>query len=618
MSNIKKKDNHSAKANPAKGQSKHVGAVFWPQNWVPALILVLLPLLLYAGAMQFGYVLDDKLVLSENKFVQKGTKGVSDIFANESFTGFLGQQEVLVAGARYRPLSIATFAIEHQLFGVNPGLSHFFNILLYGLTALLIYRLLHLVAPPSKDTKWYLGLPFVAALLFALHPLHTEVVANIKGRDEILALLLALASAYYLLRVLDGSGKAWQGWWAGGLFLLAILAKENAITFLAIVPLLALIHAKPSLKSLGKHMLPFVVATVAYLVIRRSVLGFLFDGGQEITNLMNNPFVDASGSEKSATISLTLAWYLKLLVFPHPLTHDYYPYHVPLVTWGDWRAILGVAAHVGLLGIAVWSWRKEKLISFAILYYLATLSLVSNILFPVGTFMNERFLYMPSLAFCIVLAWLLTQKLPQWLGNKPQLASGIAFVVLGGLALGYGFRTVTRVPAWENTLTLNSASILISDKSAYSNNYYAYALYLEAEKEQNGIIKRKMLQEALPYVEKSLKIFPEYTDALGTKTGIMVGFFQTDGRIEPLLTWFETVLKSRHFPYIDIVLEDLIAYGQHRIELNYFLQEVGYNHFWVAKGDKERAGKYLQMLKTIDPANPNVDLAISNIQNGIR
>ncbi len=615
------KSNTTAAKAKSKEASKSLnagfGQGFWAQNWKAALALLVLPMLLYFGALRLGYVLDDKLVLSENKFVQKGTKGIKDIFSHDSFTGYLGTQQNIVTGARYRPLSIATFAMEHQVFGVAPGMSHFINILLYGLTALLIFRLLSMLVKQDAEQAWYLRLPFVAALLFALHPLHTEVVANIKGRDEILALLLALASAYYLLRALETS-KGWQAWWAGGLFLLAVLAKENAITFLAVVPLLALAFSGADLKKIAMRTLPFLVATVLYLVIRRSVIGFLLDGDQEVMSLMNNPFLEATGTQRYATVSLTLAWYLKLLVVPHPLTHDYYPYHVPLVQWTDWRAIVGIGSHIALIGVAAWAWRRERLVSFAILYYMLTLSLVANVLFQVGTFMNERFLYMPSLAFCMVVAWLLSEKLPRWFATRPKVAVGIALAVMGLLGAGYAVRTVTRVPDWESTYTLNAASIQVSTESAYSNQYYGFALYEMADKETDFGKKKKLLDEALPYVERALVICPLYPDALGTKTGIMVNYFTMDNKIEPLLKWFEFVQKNHPIAYIDTVLKDLIAFGQHRVELNYWLQDVGYNHFWVAKGDKKMATKYIQMLKSIDPTNSNVDRALSNIQKGIR
>jgi protein O-mannosyl-transferase len=597
--------------------SQPLGAGFWGQNVRAALILLVLPLILYVGSLRLGYVLDDMLVLSQNQFVQQGSKGIPDIFAHDSFTGYLGTQQSLVAGARYRPLSIATFAIEHQIFGVAPGMSHFINVLLYGLTAMLIFRLLSFLMPQATERPWYLRLPFVTALLFALHPLHTEVVANIKGRDEILALLPALAAAYYLMRGL-ASTKSWPSWVAGGLFFLAILAKENAITFLLVLPLMALAFTQASFKRLALQMLPLAVATGLYLVVRQSVVGFLLGGDQEITNLMNNPFVEATGSQRSATVSLTLAWYLKLLVVPHPLTHDYYPYHVPLVGWSDWRAIVGILSHIGLVGAAIWAWRKAPIVSFAIGYYLLTLSIVANIFFQVGTFMNERFLYMPSLAFCLVVAWLLCEQLPRWRASKPQWATTAALTVLGLLGAGYTLRTMTRVPDWASTYTLNAASIEVSSESAYSNEYYAGALYEMADQSQDLLKKKQLLDQALPYVNKALAIFPQYPDALGTKSGILVGYFQLDNKIEPLLAWFEQVQKTHPMTYVDTVLKDLIAFGQHRVEINYWLQEVGYNHFWVVQGDSKKANEYLKLLKSIDPTNPNVDRAIANVAAGIR
>jgi protein O-mannosyl-transferase len=590
---------------------------FWTQNWLPALVLLVLPLILYVGALRLGYVLDDKLVLSENQFVQKGSRGIRDIFTHDSFTGYLGTQQNLVAGARYRPLSLATFAIEHQLFGVSPGMSHFMNVFLYGLTALLIFKLLSGLVPDRPERAWYLRLPFVTALLFALHPLHTEAVANIKGRDEILALLLALAAASYCLRGIV-EGKTSRTWVAAALFLLAIFAKENAIMFLFVIPLMLLAFTESGFKKVAMQMVPFVAATGLYLIIRYSVIGFLLGGDQEITNLMNNPFLQATGSQRSATVSLTMAWYLKLLVVPHPLTHDYYPYHVPLVSWADWRAIVGLVTNVGLIALAVLAWKKAKLVSFAIGYYLLTLSVVANIFFQVGTFMNERFLYMPSLAFCMVLAWLLCEKLPQWFTPKPQLARTVALTVLGVLGAGYALRTFTRVPDWASTYTLNAASVKVSSESAYSNAYYAFALYEKSDQAVDPLRRKELLDEALPYANKALEIYPEYPDALNAKSCIMVGYFQLNNQIAPLLAWLEKVQKTYPIKYVDTVIRDLIAFGQHRVELNYWLQEVGYNHFWVAKGDKEKANEYIQLLKSIDPVNPNVDIAISNIAKGIR
>src|ERR1043166_116053 len=99
------------------------------------LLLFLFGFLLYVNTISFQYVLDDKLAITENQFTKKGFAGIKDHLTHEMFTGFFGKQKNLVEGGRYRPLAMITFAIEWQLFGDNPYISHFINAVLYGLTA---------------------------------------------------------------------------------------------------------------------------------------------------------------------------------------------------------------------------------------------------------------------------------------------------------------------------------------------------------------------------------------------------------------------------------------------------------------------------------------------------
>ncbi|MEL6639270.1 MAG: hypothetical protein AAFR05_21140, partial [Bacteroidota bacterium] len=185
---------------------------FWSRYWLPAAFLFVLAVGLYLSTVQYEFVLDDKIVYSENNFVKKGFAGIPEIFTTESFTGYFGEQRDLIEGGRYRPLSIATFAAEYALtkravtntqgqtvYEGNPAVGHWGNILLYGLTGLLLFRILSLLFPLPAGRPWYWGIAFVGTLLFIVHPIHTEVVANIKGRDEILAMLGALGALYFAL-----------------------------------------------------------------------------------------------------------------------------------------------------------------------------------------------------------------------------------------------------------------------------------------------------------------------------------------------------------------------------------------------------------------------------------
>ena len=522
----------------------------------PLLILAILAIGLYAASLSFGYALDDTMVVEKNKIVQKGFDGMGDIFRFESFRGYFGEQKQLLEGDRYRPLSLMTFAAEIGIFGKEkPFFGHFFNLLLYALTALLLYRVLLFMFPRegettdgtdnfmSKFTPFFM-IPFLATALFIVHPLHVEVVANIKGRDEILALLGELSALYFTfkytqnkkLKYLIGSFTS---------ILLALLSKESAITFLAIVPLTAHFFTKTTTFDKLKITLPIAAATLIYLIMRVNAIGYLL-GSKEITDLMNNPFYGMEIGDKLATISYTLLLYVKLHIFPHPLTHDYYPFQIPRLTWADPRALLGLGVHIGLVVVILRGWKNRTIWAYAAAFYMATLSIVSNLFVSVGTFMNERFVYHASLAFCLALAYFLTRK------YVPKMASvGIAAVFL----LAFSIKTITRVSDWKSGATLNNSAIVNSPNSARANCFFGVSMwedkYMKLPKDATNKQKLVLLDEMSPYFEKSLRIIPNYGSALKMWVGIAAEKHKIDGNLDHLLAAFERTNRSKIYePFI--------------------------------------------------------------------
>ena len=161
-----------------------------PANYIKWIVFAF-ALLLYANTLDLKYALDDSLMITDNNFTKKGASGIKDILTNDAFVGFLGKNNLL-PGGRYRPLPQVMFAIEKEFFGFNPFVGHLINILLYAFTCMLLFIILNRLFINYKTTNWYLGIPFTATMLFTAHPLHTEAVANIKGRDEILCLFFCL------------------------------------------------------------------------------------------------------------------------------------------------------------------------------------------------------------------------------------------------------------------------------------------------------------------------------------------------------------------------------------------------------------------------------------------
>ncbi|MDP1623763.1 MAG: tetratricopeptide repeat protein [Bacteroidales bacterium] len=478
----------------------------------PHLLIFLLAFLLYGNTLTHDYALDDLIVIKENSFTKNGFAGIKDIFSFDSFTGFFGAEKKLVAGGRYRPLSIATFAIEYELSGgLNPFLSHLINILLYAFTGILIFMILSrlIKTPPGKP--WYIGIPFIASALFIAHPVHTEVVANIKGRDEILAFLFPLITVWLTVRYFS-ERKPILLIGANLFFFLGLLSKENAIMFVVLTPLTIYYFTKTPLMKNVTVGVSFLLTALIFVFVRFLVLGYI-NSGELPRELLNNPFLDATQGEKFGTILYTLGLYVKLLFFPHPLTHDYYPYHIPLVPLSDWKAILSFVLYTGMIFYAILRFKSKDIISYGIFFYLITLFIVSNMLFPVGTFMNERFIYMSSLGFTIIVACLISDKLFRVIkkeGLFKQLATGILLITL----MLFTIKTYTRNKAWKDNFTLFTTDVLVSENSVKCNISAGGDYQKKAGTETDPAKQAEYYGLSMQYLEKAIKIYPKAINGL--------------------------------------------------------------------------------------------------------
>lgn len=190
------------------------------------LILSVVVILVFGNTLFNGYNMDDNLVTQHHVFTSKGLSAIPDILTNNYYTN---NSDINFG---YRPITHITFAIEHALFGESPFTSHLINVLLYMLTVLLLFKLM---------MRWFNGfnkfIPLIVALLFAVHPVHTEVVASIKNRDEILALLFALCSALAANKYANKTGLIHLVG-ASLFFILALLSKKSVYPLVVVIPVI--------------------------------------------------------------------------------------------------------------------------------------------------------------------------------------------------------------------------------------------------------------------------------------------------------------------------------------------------------------------------------------------
>ena len=490
------------------------------------LILVALVAIFYGNTLTLDYALDDRMVILESKYTLKGGwESAKAIFSEDTFRGYFGNENNVVAGGRYRPMSQLTFMLEFQLFGQDikshlgdlddfrnlhdsdhekyfngstlAVVNHLMNVLYFMLLCLITFEVLSKLFSKFEGTKWYQSLAFVAVVLFALHPIHTEAVANVKGRDEIFAMLGAMAALWCALLYVDT-----RKWWMLLLELVAILfalfSKENAITFLAVVPLALFFYQGAEKRSMDYvvTLLPILLSSVFFMVVRAHVLGGMMP--EDTThNILNNPYIHSSKAQEIATVLLTWGIYLKLLVFPHPLTHDYYPNQIAITDFSNplvWVILIAVLA---LILLACVQLRKKTVISFAILFFVITFSITSNLLFNVGTFMNERFVFIPSLGFVLALAygWYCLQN------NNTVLSKGALVLLLLVVGL-YGGKTFARNLVWNDDFTLFLTDVKTSENSIKCNisaGGSALQLWKAHHKERDK-------QAAYRYLDKAMKL----------------------------------------------------------------------------------------------------------------
>lgn len=473
------------------------------------LIFTVCGFLLYGNTLTHEFALDDAIVITQNDFTKEGFSGIWKQLSNDQFVGFYGQKKELVSGGRYRPLSMVMFNIEYEFFELNPTFYHLMNVLWYIFNGFLLYFALSILFQ-NQLSKNYQLLPLLAALLWFFHPIHTEVVANIKGRDEIMAFSLLLITLIFFLKYLSNQ-KAIYLFALVGFYFLSLLAKENAITWLAIFPLVVYFFRSEDWKKSITPLALLLLTAAVWFYIRYSVVG----GGisNVADNLMNDPFLESTISEKYATIVLTLGKYLQLLFFPHPLTFDYYPKHIPIVGWSNPWVLLSLLAYITLIVISIRGLINKKLYAFAILLFGITLSIASNLLFPIGAFMNERFIYVSSLGFTLILSYYLLKFAPHFVENKSKTNSAIVISSIVILSL-YSIKTISRNPVWKNNFTLATNDAFISKNGAKSNVMAGGQLLEKAQETSNFREKNELLEKSIYHLSRAVEIYPEYVDAL--------------------------------------------------------------------------------------------------------
>jgi hypothetical protein len=704
-----------------------------------AILIGIIGFTFYITSINGEYALDDGIIIHQNDHVLKGFRGIPDIMTKDAYESFYRRMCATdqLAGGRYRPLSVVSFAVEQQFLGayrsglymqvrdlnqnnvlddkpvahtsdcgrpevnyefndyvdvngdgiVQPNecyscwdlnkdfknefdedlnvdgifnevdcqvysakVRHFNNIWTFALGCVFLY----LVFAKCFFRKQP-DLAFLAALLFTMHPIHSEAIANVKSRDEIFSLIFVSLTFLYSFKYLET--KTYKDlFWASFMFLLAVLSKEYAVFLLFLLPLavytftendidlrdylkkdalLKLIktkeaknvlivggifviaaflmlymkrdfdmHAKPGAKPIRTFWLwPFVYLILGVFVIGRTnaqknfhtLMSWLYfvmliylamrlvavklKPGVPDTEILNNPYLLANGEERFATKGYVLLKYLRLLVFPHPLSSDYSFNTIPYRHFTSWDFLLSMVIHVAMVGAGIYYTIRKHIIGFAIMTYIIFALMIGNVLMDIGATMGERLIFHSSIGYCIGLAWLILKGLDKLATVQLNLRRTALMTIVLVVGFLFGCKTWERNWDWKNDVTLflkdvktmpHSVLVLgnagarwvdladtkevtginVPGQDSTRFNDYNGTLHITDEEVKEGGYKNKReaaLYKGIAFLKHAIELHPRYVNGY---LNLGLAYFKLRKDFEALYFWKNAERLYPNNPYL--------------------------------------------------------------------
>jgi tetratricopeptide (TPR) repeat protein len=486
------------------------------RSWALPAIVAGVAVAVYANSLLNGFALDDVFIVQGNARVHNPTS-LADIWLTP-YWPFAGMELGL-----YRPGIIFLYAVQWLAGGGEPWLFHAVSVALHAGASVLVFVLLRRLAD---------NLPaFVGALVFAVHPIHTEAVANIIGQSEIVAAIAVLGACVVHSGRPQGLAVSWpRRIVIIALFALALVTKESAVVLPALLVIVdfAQRRVQPTARGLASHadamLMPLflLAATLAlYLIVRFDVMGGALIGVNAAPSM---PYL----REEYRVLNALRAFpeFVRLLFLPIDLAADYAPAAIlPVVTVRP-LVVLGALLLTGLVALALLTpWLPRA--GFPAAWFLISIVTVSNLFFPIGVLIAERTLYLPSVAVSALAAF-------AWQAAEPRLTPArrrALLLLAAAVIVVLGVRTWVRNPVWASTDTVWTSMLRDQPRSyrtqwlhavqlwragridlAEAHFEFAYRLYARDSKLLTEYAQLMMAQrryaEAVPLLESAEQMNP--------------------------------------------------------------------------------------------------------------
>lgn len=496
---------------------------------IPPVLIAAITLGVYASTLLNGFVYDDNHILLNNIWVTD-LRYAPDIV----FSSLMSFDAAKTASNTYRPLLFFLFMAEHYVFGFKPWGFHLVNIVLHAANAVLVYYLAVFLLKDScgeGDKGRLMGriCALFAGLVFALHTINTEVVNWVSAQSELTYTFFALASFNIFIRAGEGRRRGLMVL-SALFFLLALSCKETAAALLPIIFLYGLTEkGRGPVKGWKAYML-FVIAFFAFMAIRTYAVG----------GIIHHKQADLGIGSAVINVFPLVAGYFSKLVYPSGL-NILYEFH-PARSFNDVRVIAGIAITIAFIVCAVF-FRKTRPVYAALI--IAAVPLLPVLYIPAlsSAAFADRYLYLPSVGFALLLAYLCGQALKR---RRSAVAAVFVSVIL---LAAYSTASIERGRVWRDDYSLWADSLEKSPNNPNVHYNFAWASHGKGDLENAvrhysetirldrgaadahynlGVIYayRKDVQGAAMEFSEALRINPGYKEAADRLREIQSGSLQ--------------------------------------------------------------------------------------------
>ncbi len=443
--------------------------------------ILVIAFLVYYTALYNGFVHDDEFQVVQNHWI-RDIKYIPEIFS-ESVWKFRGIEHT----SYYRPLLHIIYMANYLVFGLRPWGFHLVNVLFHVSVSILVFIIASKLLSEFQlsSSKSYLSVSFMAAALFATHPIHTEAVTWVAGLPDLSFTFFYLLSFYLYTRSREVCGIGYI--FSVASFFLATLCKEPALTLPLVLIAYDYAFRKTEDRPLErlKRYVPFFVAGGVYFILRLHALeGFA----------PHKQHMELSTYQLVINVFPLFAQYLGKILLPVNLNAFQVMHPVPSIL--DIKCIMALVVTIGFFILTFINLKKNKAAFFSLLFVIPLLPVLYIPALGENAF-TERYLYLPSVGFVVLAALFI-----EWIKvkiSKGVIGITIIFAAIVGL---YAFGTIDRNTVWRDNYTLFSDTVRKSPDGAMPRNNLGCALQT-----------RGQIDEAIEQYQIALKLKPDYAEA---------------------------------------------------------------------------------------------------------